>query len=405
MHSARSRGITGLAVLLAAATGCQTYSDFKKKAYDLTRSMMTNSYDDPHAEEKVARAEQLMANGEYHDAAKIFNDVAGNTYNPILLAEKARFLEAECYKNEKKYPDAVDTYHKMLVDFPGGAYRERACAEIFKIADYWLDDTRTEMQAERDGKNVFLVKMARTFSYDKTKPTLDQEGRALQALEYVQTNDVVGPTADKALFWAGYVNFYRDNFQEADHFFSLLIEMHKDSPLRPLAVELAIISKNNSTGGAVYDGQKAAEALQLVHHAEASMPEFRTEEKAAFLTRQKLAIRMQQAEKDFRMAEYYERTRHPGSAYFYYELVRRRYPGTKYADQATARMGAIKVAAEKGEYRAGPLERFREGWDRLTTSKPKESDAETAVAPAATPPPAGPQVPTGVTTAELVQPK
>ena len=45
----------------------------------------------------------------------------------------------------------------------------------------------------------------------------------------------------------------------------------------------------------------------------------------------------QQAEKDFQTAEYYERTGHPGSAVFYYELVRRRYAGTRYSDLATER--------------------------------------------------------------------
>jgi outer membrane protein assembly factor BamD (BamD/ComL family) len=175
---------------------------------------------------------------------------------------------------------------------------------------------------------------------------MDREGRALQTLENVHLNDITGPTADKALFWCGFVNFYRGNFVEADHYFSTLIEFHKDSPLRPKATELAIISKNNSTGGSVYDGQKASEALQLVNHAEASMPEFTDTERRDFLTRQKLAIRAQQAEKDFKTAEYHEQTKHPGSAYFCYEIVRRRYPGTKYSDLATERMEAIRVKAE-----------------------------------------------------------
>jgi TolA-binding protein len=359
--------VAALAVLAAsfAATGCHTVTSLKQKVYAATRSALTSSYDDPEAEAKVARAEQLMETGGFREAERLCNNVAGNTYNPLLLAEKARFLEAECLRHQRKYPDAVDTYHRMLVDFPGGAYRERACAEIFKIADYWLDDTRSDIKAEQAGEKTYLTKLGRTFQFDRTKPALDQQGRAVQALEYVHTNDVTGPTADKALFWCGYVNFYRNNFLEADHYFSLLVEMHKDSPLRPLATELAVISKNNSTGGAVYDGQKAAEALQLVHHAEATMPEFRTEDKAAFLTRQKLAIRMQQAEKDFKMAEYYERTRHPGSAYFYYELVRRRYPGTKYSELATARMAEIRTQAEQGGPPPGPLESIKAKWNRL----------------------------------------
>src|SRR5947199_403726 len=68
---------------------------------------------------------------------------------------------------------------------------------------------------------------------DRTKPFVVQESRALEALDYVHTHDFSGPLADKALFWCGYVNYIRGNFDEADHYFSQLVELHKDSTLRP----------------------------------------------------------------------------------------------------------------------------------------------------------------------------
>jgi hypothetical protein len=62
-----------------------------------------------------------------------------------------------------------------------------------------------------------------------------------------------------------------------------------------------------------------------------------------------VGITMQQAEKDFKMGEFYERTGHPASAYFYYEIVRRRYPGTPYHARATERMNELRsAAAESG---------------------------------------------------------
>lgn len=343
---ARVRFLPFVACAAALATGCTTVKSLKQKAQESTRGLVSKSYDDPRATDRMAEAEKQFEAGEYAKVRATFHELADNTLNPALLSEKARFLEGECFRQVGKYPDAVDTYHKMLIEHPTGAYRERACNEMFKIADYWLDDTRTEIQAEQDGENMFLHRSKRMLKFDRTKPTMDREGRALQTLENVHLNDITGPTADKALFWCGFVNFYRGNFVEADHYFSTLIEFHKDSPLRPKATELAIISKNNSTGGSVYDGQKASEALQLVNHAEASMPEFTDTERRDFLTRQKLAIRAQQAEKDFKTAEYHEQTKHPGSAYFCYEIVRRRYPGTKYSDLATERMEAIRVKAE-----------------------------------------------------------
>ncbi|WP_149113494.1 tetratricopeptide repeat protein [Limnoglobus roseus] len=355
---ARCRFLLLLGAGLLSA-GCTTFKNIKQKASDSTKGLISKSYDDPKAADKMADAERRYQANEFSSAQSTFHEIADNNLNPAIMCEKARFLEAESFRQLKKYPDAVDTYHKMLVEHPTGAYREQACAEMFKVADYWLDDTRAEIQAEQDGENMYMHKMKRLFVYDKTKPTLDREGRALQALENVHLNDITGPTADKALFWCGFVNFYRGNFVEADHYFSTLIEFHKDSPLRPKATELAIISKNNSTGGAVYDGQKSAEALQLVRHAEASMPEFTDGERKDFLTRQKLAIRSQQAEKDFKTAEYHEQTKHPGSAYFCYEIVRRRYPGTKYSDLATQRMEAIRANAPTDSKKAkeyGPLQ-------------------------------------------------
>ena len=74
---------------------------------------------------------------------------------------------------------------------------------------------------------------------------------------------------------------------------------------------------------------------------------------AAKLTRAKFAIRSQQAEKDFKTAEYYERTGHPGSAVFYYELVRRRYAATKYADIANERKEHLIAAMKDGRATAG----------------------------------------------------
>jgi outer membrane protein assembly factor BamD (BamD/ComL family) len=175
---------------------------------------------------------------------------------------------------------------------------------------------------------------------------MDIEGRAIEKLEQVRFNDITGPLADRALFLMGGVMFFNENYVEADHYFSQLVEMHPNSPFAPQAVELNIISKNMSTGGAEYDSRKVAEARQMVHTALMNYPELAAQ-KEDFLKRQLVGITLQQAEKDYKMAEFYRRTGHAPSAYFYYEIVRRRYPGTKYFDLATERMYELKAKAEK----------------------------------------------------------
>jgi outer membrane protein assembly factor BamD (BamD/ComL family) len=295
----------------------------------------------------LAGALELYRRGEYATAEKICHKIAENTKNPPPVAEEARYYEADCLRLQGKLPKAADTYNRMLTDFPSGAYREQAVQHMYEIAEIWLDDTRKvmrETKEKEEGKR--WVVWPEFVHFEKERPFLDEEGRALEKLEQVRYNDMTGPLADKALFLAGGVKFFRQDYKEADHYYSQLVEMHPNSPYVEPAIKLAIISKQLSTGGAAYDGRKVAEARRLVDTAFRSYPGLASKE-ADFLQRQLFSITMQQAEKDYDVAEYYRRTGHPGSAYFYYEIVRRRYPGTKYYDLATERMTELRTRLEK----------------------------------------------------------
>jgi outer membrane protein assembly factor BamD (BamD/ComL family) len=298
------------------------------------------------AGKELAGAKDLFRKGEYDKAAAVFNHLAENKHNPPQLAEEARYYEAESLRLQGHYPKAADTYVRLLNDFPSGAFREQALQHVFDIANYWLDDTRQEMVEQReieDKKRWFTT--PHFLHVDKTKPFLDEEGRAVEKLEQVHYNDMMGPLADKTLFLLGSVKFFNADYREAEHYFSQLVEMHPTSKLRPQAIELGIIAKNLSTGGPDYDGRKSAEARQLVHKALNNCPELAN--KKEFMERQLVSITLQQADKDYRMAEFYRRTGHPEAAYFYYEIVRRRYPGTKYAEYAALEMEALRAKAEK----------------------------------------------------------
>lgn len=387
-----------------AAAGCQSMSSLRTNLNPAR--LLNNSYEDPRAPEKLAQAEQLYAAGQYAKAQDTFKDLADNTTNSAMLAERARFMQAECRFARGHLPEAVDVYHALLLAFPTGAHRREACARMFEISDYWLNDFRDELQRRDGSKGVLHWRPSWPNPFNRSKPTFDQEGRALEALERVQTQDPIGPTADQALFWCGFVNFVRGNFNESDHFFSQLVELHKDSPLRPQAIAYAIQAKNNSTGGAIYDGRKCAEALHLVHVAEATVPELANDPAMAEkLSRAKFAIQYQQAEKDFRTAEYYERTGHPGSAVFYYELVRRRYAGTQYAEAAVQRKDFLVKSMKEGKALPGndPFLILQAKWSEMFGPKggvqtadangPQLPPQSSPVVPAAVGMPIGPGAP------------
>jgi len=361
-----ARQIPGL-FLTIAATGCVTdglaYVGLPT-APPLPKESMVLRPDGPVQEQpldpkspegRLAGAKEFFRLKEYSKAERIFHRLSDDKKNP-QVAEEATYYEAECLRLQGHYPRAADTYVKLLKNFERTAYREQAVQHMYDIANYWLDDTRDQMREARevkDGKRWFVT--PRFFSLDKSKPFMDREGRAIEKLEQVRWNDINGPLADKALFLAGSVKFFNEDYREADHFFSQIVERHNTSELAPQAIELAIISKHMSTGGSDYDGRKVAEARQMVHAALQNFPTL-AEKKKDFLSRQLSGITFQQAEKDYKLAEFYKRTGHPGSAYFYYEIVKRRYPGTKFADEATKRMEELKtkVVAKEGYLPGSP---------------------------------------------------
>ncbi|MSR54636.1 MAG: outer membrane protein assembly factor BamD [Gemmataceae bacterium] len=296
----------------------------------------------------LVAAEAAYRREEFSKAGEMFAEIADDTKNRPEVAERARFYQAECLRREGYHPKAVDTYHKLLQDFPAGLYREQAVGQMYTIASDWLkpagieianlDKPAKERQEKSWTDSIILA------NFDRNMPTFDSEGRALKTLDRVFQSDPNGPYADKALFMLGRVHFHRENFKEAAPYFQTLAETYERSPLRDEALMMAIIAKNNSAGGPQYDGKDQAEAMRMINSAKASSPALNQKQGGKFLDEQAIMVRYQQAEKDFETAEFYRRTGHPGSAWFYYELVLRRYPGIKpFAEQAAARQKELNA--------------------------------------------------------------
>jgi outer membrane protein assembly factor BamD (BamD/ComL family) len=225
---------------------------------------------------------------------------------------------------------------------------------MYLIATEWLKPVRDEIaekaKPEKERKAQSWTDGIVLANFDRKLPTFDAEGRALQTLEKVYFADPAGPNADKALFMLGRVNYERGNFKDAARYFQQLAEVHDRSPLRDDALKLAIIAKNNSAGGPQYDGREMAEAMRLINGAKATSPALTREQDGKFLDQQSLMVRYQQAEKDYETAETYRRLGHPGAAWFYYELVLRRYPGIKpFCTQAAARQAELKAELDEAK--------------------------------------------------------
>jgi TolA-binding protein len=296
---------------------------------------------------ELRRAEALFGRGEYRQAQLLLHEIAGAAGGSAAVAEKARFLEAECLRLRGLYPSAADAYQRAVTGFPGGAFRRQANKSLFDVANYWLDDTRAEMQAcneWNEGKRL-LVLPAPFFHLDKGKPFFDEEGRALRVLKQVYRNDPTGPLAEKALWFVGSVAYYREDYRQADAHFSELIRKHPRGELTPRAIELAILCKVLLVSESGADGGRLDEARRLAETFRRDFAEARAKEE--FLGRQCCAIARLEAERDLRVAGLLARAGQIGPARSRYAEVCKRHPGTAYAEQARARLEQLPPRAAR----------------------------------------------------------
>jgi outer membrane protein assembly factor BamD (BamD/ComL family) len=294
-----------------------------------------------------ASAKVLFNRGDHSDAERVYHWLAARAKkekNPDVY-EECLFMEAECQYAQREYPGARATYERLIKEFPSSRYRAEAVQRQFTIAEYWLNDTRAEMREREKNKGSWSFSLPTLVHFEKEKPTFDQEGNAQKACEAIYVEDPAGQLAPQALYRAGGVSYFRERYDESDTYYSMLVDQYPKSPLAAPALELAIQSKVSQVRGPDYDTKKLVEARQLVDTALRSYPELN--EKRDTLERTLVSINEQQAEKDFNVAEFYRRTSHPGAAYFYYEIVRRRYAGSPWAGKATERMKELRDKVEQ----------------------------------------------------------
>jgi outer membrane protein assembly factor BamD (BamD/ComL family) len=361
---------TFASLLICVMTGCtstggfappwkkaEVKADAPKDNFTLTGGRgLERELVDPGLRQELDTAKRLAQEKKYAEAERLYHklqlpgqdkawisslnplnpgpDAATRKKYPRTVYEEALFGEAECQRLQKNYRDAVDSYTKLLIEFQNSQYQTKACQGLFEIADHWLMPTRRQMDEyheQLEGKR-WMVTPALYIHFNKEMPLLDAEGHATAILNTVRLHDINGPMGEEALFMLGTINFFRNEYKEADFYFSQLFQHYPNSDKAARSVKQSIICKQLQTGGTMYDLRPVEESKKLLMTMQGPYPELARDEK--WVGDQLKMMNLQQADRDFKIAEFYQRTGHPGSAYFYYELVCRRYPGTKYETQA-----------------------------------------------------------------------
>jgi outer membrane protein assembly factor BamD (BamD/ComL family) len=350
------RAVGLLALLAGAAPGCASLSNFtppwkqsaatgsdtKDRVAGNANGIQKVSFDAGPQRDQLEDAKRLLAGKQYAAAEAALHAVANDRKCPETVREEALFQEAESQRLQKKYRSAESTYLLLFKDFPNTQYTERADKGMFEIAQHWLEGTRDQMrqyEEQRRGER-WMVTPASFVHFTDDMPIFDTEGSAVRVLEHIRMHEINTPLGEQALMYLGTIKFFREDYAEADHYFSELYTRYPNSQHASKAIKQSIICKQLCTGGTVYDTRGVEESRKLIHRAQTAYADFAKDDE--WIRKQLISINLQQADRDWRVAEFYRRTGHPGSAYFYYEIVRRNYPNTQYAKQAAERIAELE---------------------------------------------------------------
>jgi outer membrane protein assembly factor BamD (BamD/ComL family) len=236
------------------------------------------------------------------------------------LYPQTLILQAEALVGQKKFEPAHEILQTFLARFSGMRLTDEALRLEFVIAENFLKG------AKRKAFVFFKVS-----GFDLAYEILDQI-----AADYPDSRIAVAALKAKGdhLFKVG-------DHALAEIEYARILRQFPQSRYHELALSRTAQSALASFGGVEYDEAALIEAEERFNDYGARYPASARRDGVDLII---ASIHELQAEKQFRIAQYYERSEHPDSAIFYYRTLRTTWPESVAAQKATTRLELLGVA-------------------------------------------------------------
>ena len=338
--------------------------------------------------EEYEQAHALYKQGQFKKAESRLKKIA-KKYKDSPVAEDALFLLAESQFKRGLYPEAQDSYARLMKEFPSTRYMGESTGRLFEIARAWLDFPEVVTSGEVQQVNLDAPSKtpppksdqpksrdpSKTMPlwpnlWDNSRPAFDTEGRALEALKSIWLNDPTGPLADDSLMLTASHYLRAGNYEEADHVYETLRKEYAKSPHFENSLILGAHTKLMSYQGAAYDDAGLDEAQKLTESAIRIFPNHPDRERLLDEARR---IEAEKARTLWEDVQLWQRKRRPQSAAIYCKELIRNYPASEYAARARKLLAEIEPQAAKAvpaTPSAAPPARVRVNGDDYNSSEP-----------------------------------
>ncbi|HVP10523.1 MAG TPA: outer membrane protein assembly factor BamD [Phycisphaerae bacterium] len=325
-------GLLALVIVLASAVaasaqqGDQTYHE--RLEYDPnTGEWVEIAPPIPGTEEgDLALARLLLARGEYKKARKAFAEWM-KAYPESVHWPEGLFYAAEVEINAEelkpKQGDVMKAYawlEDLIKGWPGTELTARAIRKEMIIAELLLFKERKQ----KIWRGVLWL--------SGTEEALQMLDRIID--DYARET----PTAEQALRMKADYHYLNGEFEEAELAYARLV---RDFP-RGRYVKIAMLRSGQSAlarfPGVEFDDADLLEAEVYLTDFQQRYPR---ESADSGVPQIMSNIHERRAEKDYRIGRYYERTKAPDAAIFYYRQVEDKWPATIWAAEARGRLVAL----------------------------------------------------------------
>jgi outer membrane protein assembly factor BamD (BamD/ComL family) len=279
--------------------------------------------------DELGEARALLARGEEGRARSILNRWLKQNPDDERVDE-ATFLVGETYFEGHDYWQAVKRYQTVA---------ENASGPIFDAANQRATDVGRAFLA---GEKRILWYFIPLPAYDDGIEILDRvwervPGSRLGELALKYKADYYFANGDMDLAYDEYVN---------------LAQQYPSGRFTQVAMLRSAEAAESEFPGVRFDDQPLIDANERYRQFAGTFPVYAEREK---VPERLEGIRQQRAQKDYEVARWYERTRQPGAAEFYYRLILKDWPETLAAAEARTRLRAL--GAELDDAGDAPEER------------------------------------------------
>ncbi|MFW5840095.1 MAG: outer membrane protein assembly factor BamD [Planctomycetota bacterium] len=263
---------------------------------------------------ELAIVRQGLRNGRPKAAIKAADSFLSR-YPTDPQREQVLLLAGQAEMQQGDYLDAYDYFEQQIAEFPGGRDFEQALNREYEIGNAFVSG--------RKRKTLWIIPVG-------------AEERGLEILTRIAEHAPGSEIAQKALMRIGDYHYAQGQWPQAVDAYDNFVRLFGQTDAAAQARLNAARATFAQFISVQHDDTPLLEARQRFRSFAEAYPERAQQVNISGVLAQ---IADARAEKTFRIAEFYRRTDRPQAAEYYFRLVRKEFPETRWARQAAVQLG------------------------------------------------------------------